>query len=212
MTDKLKTEALFGKGLEGITHLIITPVTTIYNQFKQDFQSEYKGWWMTGYIDERTAIVKSPIGEHSEDCVYFAPKMRSILLLGLCGSCNPYIKIGDLFTAESTQRESDIVQAGYVYDDVNYGKIYQVKTLHEQEDPRFIKTMRSIDVDCIDMETFSIFSLAKQRSCSFGSLYVVTDNLINRPFYSINDDENEKIKQSISDLGNRVDRWRAEHV
>lgn len=188
-----KRKALFGTSLDGVTSILLTPIQSIYVLFLKFAKTACRGWWSTGYLNQNTVIVGCPTGKYAGDSVYYAPKVRNILFLGLCGSCNPGIRVGDLFSAESAQLGDDIIQASNVINEFKKGRIYQVETLHEEEDESFAATLKDNGIDCVDMETYSIFKLARTKAQNFGSLYIVSDNLVNKPFYQLDNQDLIKI-------------------
>lgn len=196
---KDKRRVLFGTNLNSANYLVLTPISKIYDKFIRT-QKEYQGWWRTKRLNEGAYVIKCPLGVHVEDVVYYAPKVDNIILLGYCGSCNPSIKVGSLFSASFAQQDSEIINSTYHMEGIKSGKVYQVASLHEQEEKGFIEKMKMKVVDCIDMETYSVFNYAKVKAKGFGSIYVVTDNLIDKQFYKTNAQDRRLIDYVLEEV------------
>jgi len=180
-----RRERLFGTDIKDVKTLLLTPLDRLYTRFKEYFLKEYSGWWKMGYLGDDTIIVKCPSGMHAEDVVYYAPGSTLTLLLGYCGSC--------------AQRNSGIIRANFLSEKFRGVRLYQVSTIYEQENDKFLSEIERRGAGCIDMESYSVFSLARSRARSFGGLYIVTDNLYNKPFYKVGEEDMKRIG-AASDL------------
>ena len=194
-----RRERLFGTDIKDVKTLLLTPLDRLYTRFKEYFLKEYSGWWKMGYLGDDTIIVKCPSGMHAEDVVYYAPGSTLTLLLGYCGSCDPGIDVGDIVSALSAQRNSGIIRANFLSEKFRGVRLYQVSTIYEQENDKFLSEIERRGAGCIDMESYSVFSLARSRARSFGGLYIVTDNLYNKPFYKVGEEDMKRIG-AASDL------------
>ena len=205
---KAKQIVLFGAGLEGVKTLMLTPIGRLYDSFSKALCKETSGWWKTGYFSEDAAIVKCPTGKHSEDAVFYAAGAERIILLGYCGACNPEVYVGDIFMAERARDDRKVIDATYPIRmpaaRVKSGLVYNVETMNEQEDDSFGLRMMMFDADCIDMETFPVFSMAAQQSKIYGALYVVTDNIAARPFYRVSQEDMKRISDASDAMAKMV--------
>lgn len=199
-----KSEKLFGFSQDEyrFRNIILTPIDKLYSLFSDGFSETHAGWWKSGVI-ENSLIVKCPVGRHSEDVLYFAPQFDNMIFLGYCGSCNRTIGIGDIVCASSTEQSGKRITANYdfiPYLNMKKGTFSSVSTLHEQEDGEFLKSMQTNKIDCIDMESHYLFGIARQKNVNFGGLFIVSDNLVIKPFYMVDNKDIFAIKSASDSL------------
>lgn len=196
-----KQKALYGTKIENIETIVLTPIDKIFYLFKDRFIEEYKGWWKSALINEKTLLVKCPVGTHSADAVYYSPTYERLCFLGFCGSCSKEIPVGTIVEAKSAQRGNDFIESTWSLSECPRVKVFQVESLHEQEDEKFTRIMNKNSMDCVDMETYSIFYQARLKSGKYGAIYFVTDNLLNCRFYeSSNQKFCRKIRGVLEDI------------
>lgn len=197
MHEEKKQEALFGRTINTIETIVITPIQKIFDEITEE-KDKTKGWWNCSEIKEGILIVKTPVGSHSADSVYYSSRPKRVILTGYCGSLN--YDVGDIVTGATSKEDIKEIMADISFPGTQSVRIGHVNNLREQEDSGFINSMQHKGIDCIDMETHPTYQVAKNKEAEVGGLYVVTDNLIKKPFYQIRQEDVQLIQKATHDM------------
>lgn len=199
-----KKETLFGTDLNGIKNIIVTPMTFFYAELKNE--KEYKGWWNTSMMNDKTAVIKTPMASPFSDSVfYLQDDLDLILFLGFCGSYNPNHKTGEIAASKSARYNGNTAYPTFSKDLLFTGlNLLQVGSFNEQEDPAFARMMEEEGLDAVDMECHHFLSHAKNRSKESMAFYVISDMPGVKSFNELEKSDYITINKSVKDLSSYV--------
>lgn len=187
---------------------IIVPMKSIYNAAIKVFEPAiinkkclFENAIYFGEENVNTILICSPQGPAIKDVLYcLHNKVKNFYFVGWCGAVASRLQIGDIVRV----RESVRGERRYKKDKRNITfenvKNYTADCFYEEN--ILLPFLEENLCDVVDMETYYLFEVAEKEGMEIEILLVISDLIIDKPFYFITDKEYEKIiKSSLWAIG-----------
>jgi len=195
------SKKFFGYEQEITCTAILTPINRIYYRAKEMIDGrEYNGWWKSKYgkIDNKECFIsKIPEGIRIIDPVLSLKNTKFILFAGFCGGVSDYLKIGDVVSPVSINKDEDIQLTSGPINGCIVGRGVHCDAFLLEND-EFLKSNKNFSF--VDAESYYFHRTCNEIKIGAKSIMVVTDipNKIN--FFDVDEKYDKLIETGIEKL------------
>ncbi|WP_167374983.1 purine-nucleoside phosphorylase [Prosthecochloris sp. GSB1] len=171
--------------------VVFTPIRSLFSAIlPNDLANSSSGWWEAKYSSVlNVSVVLTPQASPIVDLLACLEPGTNVILVGIAGALRD-LDIGDIVEVSSSHVcGTKFFSSLDLKSSFKKASIATVSSLAETESR--INELRGI-CNCADMETGILFSLSGEYHLKAASLQVISDSVLNQPFYNTGEDAYEK--------------------